>query len=385
MTLRIGIDASRNRSGGAKAHIIGILSELHELPKEIGEVHVWSFKSLLDSLPNHPWLIKHAPPILEKSLVYQFWWQFRILPKDAESLGIDILLNTDAGSVCPFHPAISMSRDMLSYEKGEINRFGFGYARLRLYILRHLQNAVLRKSDGVIFLTEYASRVIQEFCGNLTDFIIIPHGVSKKFRIGSNSGEWKKKEGEPIKCIYVSNVALYKHQWNIVRAISLLWQKGYNLSITFVGGGEGKAQILFENEVKKADPQRKNITQLEFVAHNDIPSLLKESDLFIFASSCENMPNTLVEGMAAGLPIACSDRGPMPEVLKEGGIYFNPEDHISIAKAIETIINNEFYRKEISKIAKELSLKYSWSRCADETFAYIIKTYTAFTSLKKIN
>ena len=50
-----------------------------------------------------------------------------------------------------------------------------------------------------------------------------------------------------------------------------------------------------------------------------MPEYLSKSNIFIFASSCENMPITLIEGMASGLPIACSDRGPMPEVLQDGG------------------------------------------------------------------
>lgn len=383
MKIKVGIDASRNRSGGAKAHIIGILSELESLPEEIEEVHVWSFKSLLDSIPDHSWLIKHSPTLLEKNLLFQFWWQYKKLPFEANIFGIDILLNTDAGSVCPFHPAISMSRDMLSYEKGEIKRFGFGYERLRLIILRHLQNSVLRRSDGVIFLTAYASRVIQEYCGKLTNFIIIPHGVSKSFRVESNFGDWDKKDGQPIECIYISNVAYYKHQGNIVKAINLLRQKGYNLSITFVGGGEGKAQKRFEKEVEIADPERKFIKQLEFVEHSYIPGLLKKSDLFIFASSCENMPNTLVEGMASGLPIACSNRGPMPEVLRDGGIYFNPENYITAAQAVETIIKDKPNRVMISKRAKELSEQYRWSRCAKETIDYIIKTFKIYNSIQE--
>jgi glycosyltransferase involved in cell wall biosynthesis len=68
--------------------------------------------------------------------------------------------------------------------------------------------------------------------------------------------------------------------------------------------------------------------------------LLLKSDIFVFASSCENMPNTLIEGMAAGLKIACSSRGPMPEVLKDAGYYFDPESPVSISKAIEQIILN---------------------------------------------
>ncbi len=375
MKLKVGIDASRNRSGGAKAHIIGILTELTSLPDEIIEVHIWSYKQLLDSLPNYNWLVKHCPPSLKKSLLNQVLWQYFKLPIEAKKVGIDILLNTCAGSVCHFHPSVSMSRDMLSYEKGEIQRFGFGYARFRLFILRYIQNYSLKNSEGVIFLTEYASKVIQEYCGAISNYTIIPHGVSRAFRIDSNFGVWKDKENQSIKIIYISFVELYKHQWNVVKAIKLLRQKGYNLSINFVGGGEGKAQKFFEKEVQIADPDKKFIKQIEFIKHNEIPFLLKQSDIFVFASSCENMPNVLIEGMSVGLPIACSNRGPMPEVLQDAGIYFDPENYITISQAIENIIINKSIRLEIAQKAKKLSEQYSWSRCANETFVFLLKTY----------
>ena len=373
--MKIGIDASRNRSGGAMAHIIGILTEIEILPPEINEVHIWSYKVLLDKLPDHIWLIKHSVTDLEKSLFHQLFWQFKHLATEAKKLHIDILLNTDAGTISRFHPSVTMSRDMLSYEKGEINRFGFGFVRLRLFLLRYVQNYSLTKSEGAIFLTKYAAKVIQGYCGSLVNFAIIPHGISKVFRIETNSGKWDKADNEPVRCIYISNVDLYKHQWNVLRAINCLKLKGYNLTILFVGGGIGLAQKLFEKEIQSKDSNKKIATQMEYIKHGDIPVLLKKSDIFIFASSCENMPNTLLEGMAAGLPIACSDRGPMPEILKDGGIYFNPEKPDSIADAIESIIDNESIRLNIAKNAKELSYQYSWSRCARETFNYLIKIH----------
>ena len=92
---------------------------------------------------------------------------------------------------------------------------------------------------------------------------------------------------------------------------------------------------------------------------------------FIFASSCENMPNTLIEAMTVGLPIACSDRGPMPEVLKDAGVYFNPDSPISIAKAIELYLNDEFLIINNATKANQLSVNYSWARCSNETFCFL--------------
>ena len=75
--------------------------------------------------------------------------------------------------------------------------------------------------------------------------------------------------------------------------------------------------------------------------------------------------------MAVGLPIACSNRGPMPELLEDGGVYFDPEDSGSIAAAIEKIITHADLRTYIAKRAKALSEQYSWARCAAETWDFL--------------
>jgi glycosyltransferase involved in cell wall biosynthesis len=168
---------------------------------------------------------------------------------------------------------------------------------------------------------------------------------------------------------------MYKHQWVVVRAISILRKRGYNIKLTLAGGGSGHAQQLLDNEIAVTDPDRIFINQIGFVPHEDLPSLLADNHVFVFASSCENLPVTLLEAMAVGLPIACSNRGPMPEVLGNGGVYFNPENADSIVDAIERIISDSTLRTNITKEAEAISEKYSWSRCAEETWKFIAETY----------
>ena len=79
----VGIDASRNRSGGAKGHLIGILSEGDPLRHGIQEVHVWAYQALLDAVPDRPWAVKHHPKELEQSLLRQVPWQRWSLPEEA--------------------------------------------------------------------------------------------------------------------------------------------------------------------------------------------------------------------------------------------------------------------------------------------------------------
>ena len=373
--MNIAIDASRNRSGGAKAHLIGILSKCIPARHGIQEIHVWAFKELLDQVPDYPWLIKHNPASLEQSLSKQLGWQATALAGEIKSAGCDILFTTDASTLCYFTPMVVLSQDMLSYEPGVMAYFGYGIARLRLLAILAIQNLAFQRATGVIFLTRYAAKVIQKSCGFLPNVTYIPHGVDAVFQQTQAINGWPKGDERPIRCIYVSNTEMYKHQWVVVEAISLLRRRGHNLTLSLVGGGKGPAQKLLQDAIDATDPASSFIKKLEFLPHNDLPALLAEADLFVFASSCENMPVTLVEAMAVGLPIACSDRGPMPEVLADGGRYFNPEDSESIAGAIEQIIQSPALRLAIGQRAKALSQQYDWKRCADETFSFIAETY----------
>jgi len=369
--ITLGINASRARSGGAKVHLVGILSSIQPSVYGFSEIHVWSYSELLDSLPNRPWLVKHCPVATRRSIIQQLAWERFQLPKELRFYNCTLLFNVDAGTSCRFHPNVTMSQDMLSYEPGEMGRYGWSSARLRLILLRWVQNTSLRLADGTIFLTKYASQVIQGFCGPCKRVALIPHGVGESFRAVEPLEKWPLNRERPIECLYVSNAAPYKHQWHVVAAIAQLRERGYSLRLTLVGGGEGSAQTRLLAQLAESDPSGEFVNQEPFIPQEELPKYFASADLFVFASSCENMPNTLLQAMATGLPIACSNRGPMPEVLQGGGCYFDPEDPVSIATALEKLLSGTPFRLECAAQAKKLSLAYSWERCADETFAFL--------------
>lgn len=367
--LIIGIDAVRSKSGGAKAHLVGIISCLKPEKYGIKFIHVWSYKELLEELPEKPWLIKHCPQESTKNIFFQLLWQRFKLSKLLSESSCDIVLNLDAGTVNTYTPSVTMSRDMLSYEPGEMQRYRYSFPWLRLLIIKYVQAWALKRASSVVFLTRYASEVIQKFTGSLKNICYIPHGVGSSFHKEGILKEFTDDLDEPIKCIYVSNIAPYKHQRYVIRALKLLKEKGYNTSLDLVGENK-KYKNLIDDELTGIDW----ITMQGHTNQKNLPKLISRSDIFIFASSCENMPNTLVEGMAIGMPIVCSDRGPMPEILEDGGLYFDPEDEVSISESIEKIITDREIREEVSARAKVLSQQYSWDKCSDATFSNLIKT-----------
>ena len=375
----LAINASRAKSGGAKAHLIGILNEFKPIKHGFKEVHIWSYKELLEQLPDAPWLFKHSNPILERSLPFQIYWEVFKIKKEILKIKFDILLNIDAGTFARISPSVAMSRDMLSYEPGELQRYPWGYMRIRILALKYVQNLTFRSADGVIFLTKYASQIIQKSCGKLKRISNIPHGVGKNFFHPDVPNNLKINKGQVIKCIYVSPPWLFKHQWNVVEAIHKLKQKGHKIELLLVGGkGNPEGEKKLEEAILKFDKLKEYVTRLGQIPHDKLPSIIKNNNIFIFASSCENMPNTILEGMASKIPIACSSKGPMSEVLDDGGVYFDPEYPESIAEAIEKLILNEDLRNTlVSKSSKRVK-QDSWSRCADETLQFLSKTYDNF-------
>jgi glycosyltransferase involved in cell wall biosynthesis len=371
----VGIDASRNRSGGARSHLTGILGAVDPRDHGVSQVHVWSYQGMLDALPEQPWLVKHAPAPLQSSLFSEAWWQLTKMPSAARAAGCDVVLSLDAGTIGRFSPSVVMSRDMLSFEPTEIVRYApLSKMRARLVALRYLQVNSLKRASGALFLTRYAADVIQGYSGRLPNVRIIPHGISEKFRAARPRGDWAAGKGE-IQCVYVSNADLYKHQWHVVRAFGQLRAAGLPLRLRLVGGRTGRGSALIDEAVRDVDPRGAFIEVTEPLPHAAIPEQLAAADLFVFASSCENMPNTLVEAMAGGLPIACAKRGPMPEILQDGGTYFDPEDPASIAGAVRELITDPALRLSLAARAYELASAYSWRRCAAETWKYLVDTH----------
>jgi glycosyltransferase involved in cell wall biosynthesis len=371
--MKIGIDASRNRSGGAKAHVIGLISDGNPENYGIDEVHIWAFKSLLDSLPDKPWLIKHNPADLEKSLRKQILWQWFKLGKEAREIGIDILFTTDASTFSSFSPMVVMSQDLIQYEPGVIKIYGWGMARLSNIMKLIVQNRAMRRAKGVIFLTKYSMDTVQAVTGLLDNTVVIPHGVGDLFKKAVHHPNENLINEKEIKCVYVSNTEMYKHQWNVVKAVAGLRKKGIPVTLVLVGGGTGESRKMLDVEILNSDPNHEFVQILEFVTPLELPNLLSSFDISIFASSCENLPVTLLESMAVGLPIASSNRGPMPEVLKDAGFYFDPEDSDTIALAIEKIIKEDVTRLRNAKRAKELSVEYSWNSCSNKTWNYLVE------------
>jgi glycosyltransferase involved in cell wall biosynthesis len=83
------------------------------------------------------------------------------------------------------------------------------------------------------------------------------------------------------------------------------------------------------------------------------------------------MPNILLEAMASGLPVASSSYGPMPEVLGQDAVYFDPVRADSVARALRTMIADAALRDRLAAVSFDRAQAFSWTRCAQDTFRFL--------------
>jgi glycosyltransferase involved in cell wall biosynthesis len=266
-----------------------------------------------------------------------------------------------------------MSRNVLPFDFSQVRHYGMSVMLPRFLLLRFSQAKTIRHAAGTIFLDDYARSLVLKAVKKLNGpDVIIPHGVSERFRASPRA---QKKlsaysKEEPFKLLYVSTIDAYKHQWHVVEAVSKLVGRGVPVTLELVGHAHTPSLKRLRKVVARLNAGA-YVRYRGTIPHAELPDVYACSDAFVFASSCENLPNTLLEAMTAGLPIACSNKGPMPRILGEGGVYFDPEDPAEIASVLHELIDSPDAREKYAAAASERVRAYTWERCADETFAFL--------------
>ena len=370
--MRLCIDASNLRVGGGLTHLVELLGNVDPPAHGFERVFVWSSAATLQRISDRPWLEKRTEPVLEKNFPRRAAWQFLRLGPLARADACDLIFAPGGSFATSFRPVVTMCRNMLPFEWHEMARYGVSLQTLRLGLLRFAQARSFRRASGTIFLTHYAYDAVLAITGRLAGPVqIIPHGIDARFFATPRPQRATGSAEQPIELVYVSIIDHYKHQSSVAQAVIELAARGHPLRLTLIGPAYAPALQNLESMLRKIDPERRVVRYLGPMAHSDIHAAYARADVGLFASSCENMPNILLEMMAAGLPIACSNRGPMPQILGNAGVLFDPEQVQSVSSAILALTMDSELRARMALDAQLRARQYSWTRCADETFRFL--------------
>jgi glycosyltransferase involved in cell wall biosynthesis len=113
--------------------------------------------------------------------------------------------------------------------------------------------------------------------------------------------------------------------------------------------------------------------EVKFLGNQEnVASLLKMADMFVFPSLQDNMPYAVMEAQIAGIPVAVTDSGGIPEMVKNGetGIIFPKRDSHSLFLNIKNLMENKQLRETLAKNAYNWAThQWSLTRMIENTIA----------------
>jgi glycosyltransferase involved in cell wall biosynthesis len=75
----------------------------------------------------------------------------------------------------------------------------------------------------------------------------------------------------------------------------------------------------------------------------------------------------VLEAMAVGTPVVCSNTSSLPEVAGDAAIFFPPQDQYALARAMENLIQNPSIAEQLRRKGFEQTRQFTWQRTAEQT------------------
>jgi glycosyltransferase involved in cell wall biosynthesis len=101
----------------------------------------------------------------------------------------------------------------------------------------------------------------------------------------------------------------------------------------------------------------------------ELEGLYRLADCFALASRLEGFGLPVLEAMARGLPVACSDRTALPEVAGDAALLFDPDDDAAIARTLARLLSEPALRDELRERGRARAARFTWEATAEATLA----------------
>jgi glycosyltransferase involved in cell wall biosynthesis len=172
--------------------------------------------------------------------------------------------------------------------------------------------------------------------------------------------------------LYVGTLQPRKNLVRLIEAFATLVQRGAtDPDLTLVLAG--KRGWMSEGLLAKAEEAgiAGRVHLAGYVDEGDLAALYSGAQLFVMASLYEGFCLPVLEAMACGTPVACSNTASLPEVVGDAALTFDPHDVQGIATAMGRLLADEDLRGELMARGRERCTRFTWGACARQVMGVL--------------
>jgi glycosyltransferase involved in cell wall biosynthesis len=245
------------------------------------------------------------------------------------------------------------------------------HRRLNYWFLNAAMPLFVRRASSLVAISESTKRDLMRIYSVPEDKITVIHEApSRAFRPVPQDRVTKVRSRYGLPEHYLLALGTIEPRKNLIRlvnALRLLRKQYPQLALVIVGSTGWLYQDFFRHLEKLDDPN--SVLLSGYVPDQHLPAVISGATAYVLASMYEGFGLPILEAMACGTPVVCSDTSSMPELGGDAARYFEPTDTEGMASAIREVLEDEDLRAEMRRRGLSQVSRFSWERAADETLA----------------
>ena len=316
------------------------------------------------------------PVLLGKSYMHKFCehmlffiWKQIVLPVKAFSKGCDILFCTDY-----FLPLVRLRyKTVVVFHDAFFWEYPTHYNKIWLRLFHLLAVPSAKKSARILVPSAHSKGTIAARLKLPLKHFTVVYEAGKRLPEtgGIKQGFILEELRGQTYFLHVGGFNKHKNLVRLVEAFRILKLQHPQKSIHLVLAGTAGSSIFSDESIAI----KKTIKQYDlshcvhlpgYVSDQELSTLYQHALAYIFPSYNEGFGLPALEAMAFKLPVIAANNTCLPEICKEGAIYFDPFDIDKMAFEMNRILVDDSLRKRIIENQQDVMSKYSWENTANE-------------------
>jgi L-malate glycosyltransferase len=218
-----------------------------------------------------------------------------------------------------------------------------------------IARAALARADRIVVPSPFLARVFRQFG---LDASVVPNTI--------DLDRFAFRERDPLRPRILSTRNL-DYPYNVactLRAFRLIQDRRPDATLTLVGGGKEEPQL----RQLASDLSLENVTFVGRVDPSAVAAYYAEHDIYLQSPDIDNMPLSVLEAFASGLPVVSTDTGGIPAILRDGehGLLAPRDNHERLAAQVLRLLADPSLARRLARAAHTTCGAYAWPAVAPQ-------------------